>query len=233
MPAKPKRKSSRKIPIKLIVYTAPWCGPCRAHKAVVRRVMKRDPAIELEVIDVEEPQNRARARGINVVPTTVVMGGGVVLAVAEGEHGVRELQHLIRACRAKAHISLRAVRQARTEDLQRQLAALAEEWDTDMAQAAQAASARPAFGLEVLEVLAKCATARVSRTGRGGPTVAVLAAYASAHAGRPLPRRFAAYNRAIVQAAAAARAAGYRWHADVALGLASCKLDMRLTPPAA
>lgn len=233
MPAK--RKPSRKLPLKLRVYTAPWCGPCRAHKAVVRRVMKRDTAIELEVIDVEEPANRARARGINVVPTTVVLGAGAVLAVAEGEHGVRELQHLIRACRAKGTISLRVIRQARIEDLQRHLAALAEEWDADMAQAAKAASAHPTFGLEVLELLAKRATARVSRTGRGGPTVAVLAAqaYASAHAGRPLPRQFAAYNRTIVQAAAAARAAGYRWHAGGAQGLASCRLDMKLAPPAA
>ena len=40
--------------MKLIKFSAEWCGPCKAMNNVVNKVLVKFPALEFEDIDVEE-----------------------------------------------------------------------------------------------------------------------------------------------------------------------------------
>jgi thioredoxin 1 len=56
--------------IKLIDYTAPWCGPCKAMEPVLEAIkIELADKIEFEVINVETEPEKASAAGVMSVPT--------------------------------------------------------------------------------------------------------------------------------------------------------------------
>ena len=58
--------------MKLILFTAPWCGPCKTYKPLLRQTAA-DVGVELEEVNIEEDRARAGAAQVRAVPTTVLV----------------------------------------------------------------------------------------------------------------------------------------------------------------
>lgn len=75
-----------------VMFTAPWCGPCKSMKPVIERL---EQEIGIEVFQVCAGTERALCQefGIRAVPTLAVLRDGAVAAMnagAVGEQAVRD-----------------------------------------------------------------------------------------------------------------------------------------------
>jgi thioredoxin 1 len=59
--------------IKVIKFSASWCGPCKALAPVMDEVKKENPGISFEDVDVDTQAEQTVKFGINAVPTVVVL----------------------------------------------------------------------------------------------------------------------------------------------------------------
>lgn len=58
---------------KLLVFTAQWCGPCKAYKPTLAKLSQE----QVEVVDIEEDTEELRTKfNVGAVPTTVVLQDG-------------------------------------------------------------------------------------------------------------------------------------------------------------
>lgn len=53
----------------VVVYTAPWCGPCKNLKPVVLSLAAKHPQVEVVFVDVDEHADLCTDLGIEVIPT--------------------------------------------------------------------------------------------------------------------------------------------------------------------
>lgn len=53
--------------LKVIKYSATWCGPCRVIKPVFEQLKTDNPEVEFEYVDIDEKNNHA----IRSVPTVI------------------------------------------------------------------------------------------------------------------------------------------------------------------
>lgn len=59
--------------MKLLVFTAQWCGPCQKFKPVLQQLNQEIPEIEIEYIDVDANPTSAQKYKIRTLPTTVIV----------------------------------------------------------------------------------------------------------------------------------------------------------------
>lgn len=62
--------------MKVIRFTASWCGPCRMYKPVFDEVQKEmaDSGITFQTVDIDEDKSRrAEQYAVRSVPTTVLL----------------------------------------------------------------------------------------------------------------------------------------------------------------
>lgn len=59
--------------MKVLKFSASWCGPCRAYKPTFEKVSKMDEFsdIQFEEIDVDENEDLAIKYGVRGVPATI------------------------------------------------------------------------------------------------------------------------------------------------------------------
>ena len=57
-------------------FSATWCGPCKTFKPIMQEVAGENSMI-VEVIDVDQEQNKAVKYNVRSVPTTVIEENGV------------------------------------------------------------------------------------------------------------------------------------------------------------
>lgn len=57
--------------MRVTLYSAPWCAPCRSLKPIAERVCSRQ-GHTFEVVDIDEHPERARAIGVLQVPTITI-----------------------------------------------------------------------------------------------------------------------------------------------------------------
>ena len=62
----------------VILFTAPWCDPCKAFKPIFNEVSKEFPQIEFKVLDVSQEQGTAQRFKVMSVPTLIVITDGYV-----------------------------------------------------------------------------------------------------------------------------------------------------------
>jgi thiol-disulfide isomerase/thioredoxin len=70
------------VPLKILYFSAPWCGPCRAFGPRLEEFVKERPELVLVKIDVETEQGLADAYNVGSVPTLVVLPKKVASAEA-------------------------------------------------------------------------------------------------------------------------------------------------------
>lgn len=70
--------------MKLIKFSAEWCGPCKAMNNVVNKVLVKFPALEFEDIDVEDNINIAEHYNVKNLPTFVIVNNDKEIARTSG-----------------------------------------------------------------------------------------------------------------------------------------------------
>lgn len=63
----------------LLLFTAPWCEPCKAVKPIFKELQDDYPDIAFNLVDVEEEPKLTRAFKIRSVPYLVLVEDGQVV----------------------------------------------------------------------------------------------------------------------------------------------------------
>lgn len=79
-----KSDDPKRVPI-LVLFSAPWCGPCRLTNPVVKEVMKQYPT-KLEVVEIstDDLPEVASNAGVLSIPTIQLYHGGKVMDTIVG-----------------------------------------------------------------------------------------------------------------------------------------------------
>lgn len=61
--------------MKLLHFTAEWCGPCKMMKPMIDGIVRQHPEIEYVMIDIDRDTETAQQYSIMGVPTFIMMDG--------------------------------------------------------------------------------------------------------------------------------------------------------------
>ena len=70
--------------IRVVQFTAPWCGPCKPVARTLAELAPAYPGVEFSEVDVEADVEAGVRAGVLVLPTVLVLRGGDVVARLEG-----------------------------------------------------------------------------------------------------------------------------------------------------
>ena len=90
-----KTAKTKKSAVKLLDFTASWCGPCQAMKPILRKFEAAHPEMKVVCIDIDRSRRKADTYDIRCVPTFVVERDGEVVARAEGMRPLVALERLV------------------------------------------------------------------------------------------------------------------------------------------
>lgn len=63
--------------MKVIKYfSAPWCGPCKMFKPIMKELQSE--GVNIEFIDVDVDRNQAVEYGVRSVPTCIILNNGEI-----------------------------------------------------------------------------------------------------------------------------------------------------------
>lgn len=62
--------------MRLLHFTAKWCGPCQMMKPTINKVLEEYPEIKYILIDVDENSETATDYGVMSLPTFIVFNDG-------------------------------------------------------------------------------------------------------------------------------------------------------------
>jgi thioredoxin 1 len=81
--------------LKVLKFSAAWCGPCKVQAPIFNEVKATMPDVSFEEIDVDQSSDLAIKYGIRGVPTIVFEKDGQVVGRRSGVLMNPELTHLI------------------------------------------------------------------------------------------------------------------------------------------
>ena len=70
--------------IRVVQFTAPWCGPCKPVGRSLSELAEAFPTVEFSEIDVDEDFEAGVRHDVLVLPTVLVLRGEEELARLEG-----------------------------------------------------------------------------------------------------------------------------------------------------
>lgn len=59
--------------MKILIFSAPWCGQCKAYHPIAEKFMKEHSEIEITDINVEDDMDSANKYNVKNLPTTVIL----------------------------------------------------------------------------------------------------------------------------------------------------------------
>ena len=74
--------------MRVIRFTADWCGPCKQLKAMLNDI---DVTIPIDVIDIDKESDTASEFGIRSIPTLVMLDGNIEVKRKVGLMDKKEL----------------------------------------------------------------------------------------------------------------------------------------------
>jgi len=84
--------------LKLKVFTAEWCGPCKVLKENLTKLWEEKSLgdrIEWETVDVDKNPDVALSYGVSSLPTLIIDNGKVVLDMLVGNYPVNKVYRFI------------------------------------------------------------------------------------------------------------------------------------------
>ena len=78
----------------LLLFSAPWCGPCTAMKPVVREIISQCN-IDLRDINVDEDTNLAIEYKIRQIPTLLILRDDQEIDRLVGSHNSQKIKEFI------------------------------------------------------------------------------------------------------------------------------------------
>ena len=62
--------------LKVMYFSAPWCGPCKVFKPVLEEVMKGFPDVEFQKVDADNESQLLTDHAVRSIPTTIMFKDG-------------------------------------------------------------------------------------------------------------------------------------------------------------
>lgn len=80
---------------KVLMFSASWCGPCKAAKPVFNQLKESVQHVDFQVIDIDENQKLATDYNISGVPTFVVLENDQEVQRIVGGANVNKLKEIL------------------------------------------------------------------------------------------------------------------------------------------
>lgn len=81
----------------LVLFSTPWCAPCRTYKPIVERVVaESDGALELLLVDADTSADLATHYGVRSVPTLLCFADGELASRQSGAMPEPHLRTILR-----------------------------------------------------------------------------------------------------------------------------------------
>jgi len=85
--------------LKVMYFSAPWCGPCKVFKPAFNEVVDQYDDIDVQRIDIDDTPIFAQEYLITSIPTIIIMKGEEKIFRQSGVMSKLELKNLIDANR--------------------------------------------------------------------------------------------------------------------------------------
>ncbi len=81
--------------IRVVQFTAPWCGPCKPVARALAELAPAYPEVEFSEVDVEALADAGVRHGVLVLPTVLLLQGEEVVARLEGARKKRDYERAL------------------------------------------------------------------------------------------------------------------------------------------
>jgi thioredoxin 1 len=82
--------------IRVVQFTAPWCGPCKPVARALAELAPAYPQVEFSEVDVDADVEAGVRNDVLVLPTVIVFRGGEAVARLDGARGKKDYERALR-----------------------------------------------------------------------------------------------------------------------------------------
>lgn len=81
--------------IKLLYFSAQWCGPCKMFKPIIEQFKQKQPECDVEYINIDEHEKLSKQHNINAVPTCVILKNDKEVSRFSGIKNISYIESLV------------------------------------------------------------------------------------------------------------------------------------------